>query len=204
MWHRKGGYDVPVFVPSTPKSELATRIKHMEEVSGRNGQRCIRFRVVETGGVSLRQMLQRSNPWAGKKCGRDDCFPCTSGDKGGECGRSNVTYRIACVGCGEEGIASEYKGETGRTAYARGKEHLDDLAKKKACSPLWSHCQTDHESQQEEFKMEVTGMFKTSLPRQLTEGVQIHNFPGRLINRRSEWRLPGVARTEVSRNVRKE
>ena len=50
--------------------------------------------------------------------------------------------------------------------------------------------------------MEVTGKFKTSLPRQITEGVQIHNFPGRLINRRSEWRMPGVARTEVSRKVK--
>ena len=108
------------------------------------------------------------------------------------------------MGCKSEGIASEYKGETGRTAYARGKEHLDDLVKKKSCSPLWAHCQAAHESQPEDFRMEVTARFNTALPRQITEGVQIHNFPGRLINRRSEWRKPGVARTKISRDVREQ
>ena len=68
-WYRKGGYDVPLFVPHTPRGELAKRMraKEMENNQGRK----IRFKNIEKGGVTLEKKLRRSNPWAGGRCGRE-------------------------------------------------------------------------------------------------------------------------------------
>ena len=44
-WYRKGGFDVPLFVPCTPGGELAKRMTRMEAMN--NQGRSIRFRMVE-------------------------------------------------------------------------------------------------------------------------------------------------------------
>ena len=81
-WFTKGGFQVPLFVPHTPRGELARRMR-MKEAQNSQGRR-IRFRIVEKGGITLEQKLRRSNPWAGEKCGRPKCFPCKSdGGSGG-------------------------------------------------------------------------------------------------------------------------
>ena len=50
-WFRKGGFDVPLFVPHTPRGVLA---KAMREKEAQNNQgRKIRFKIVEKGGVTL-------------------------------------------------------------------------------------------------------------------------------------------------------
>ena len=59
-WFRKGGFDVPLFVPHTPRGELARRMR-MKEAQNNQGRR-IRFRIVEKGGITLEQKLRRSNP----------------------------------------------------------------------------------------------------------------------------------------------
>ena len=48
--------------------------------------------------------------------------------------------------------------------------------------------------------METTGSYESALARQVTEGVQIHNFAavskGRVSkNGKQEWRLPAITRT---------
>ena len=35
----------------------------------------------------------------------------------------------------------------------------------------------------------------------ITEGVRIHNNPGLSLNRRSEWKMPTVARVDIRRDV---
>ena len=87
-WFRKGGFDVPLFVPCTPGGELAKRMTRMEALN--NQGRTIRFRVVERRGVTLEEKLRRSNPWAGERCGRPNCFPCQT-DEGGNCWREGIT-----------------------------------------------------------------------------------------------------------------
>ena len=47
-WFRKGGFDVPLFVPCTPGGELAKRITNIEKLN--NQGRTIRFKVVERRG----------------------------------------------------------------------------------------------------------------------------------------------------------
>ena len=59
-WHKAGGYHVPLFVPNTPGSELARQIQAVERL---NSHRCVRFKVVESGGTSVNSLLQRSNRW---------------------------------------------------------------------------------------------------------------------------------------------
>ena len=60
-WYRQGGYNVPLFVPTNPRAELAKRMraKEMENNQGRT----IRFKIIEKGGVTLEKKLRRSNCW---------------------------------------------------------------------------------------------------------------------------------------------
>ena len=112
---------MPLFVPCTPGGELAKRISNIEKLN--NQGRTIRFKVVERRGVTLEEKLRKSNPWAGERCGRDNCFPCKT-DEGGDCWREGVTYSLVCEECG-----AEYFGESGRNglttgaSYAQGQHH---------------------------------------------------------------------------------
>ena len=128
---------MPLFLPCTPDSKLVRQLREVEERSSVG--RPVRFRFVETAGTSFKSLLQKSDPWASKKCGEGDCFPCM-GEKGGNCRRSNVSYQIVCQECGEDQVIAHYKGETSRNMYTRGLEHLGQLKSKKTDSPLWSHC----------------------------------------------------------------
>ena len=60
-WFRGGGYDVPLFVPHTPRGELAKRMR-MKEAQNNQGRR-IRFKIIEKSGKTLEQKLRRSYPW---------------------------------------------------------------------------------------------------------------------------------------------
>ena len=53
-WHKAGGYHVPLFVSNTPNSELTKQIQAIEQL---NPHRCIRFKIVETGGTSVKSLL---------------------------------------------------------------------------------------------------------------------------------------------------
>ena len=196
-WFSKGGFDVPLFVPHTPRGELARRMKEKEAQN--NQGRKIRFKVVEKGGVTLEQKFRRSNPWAGGKCGRPQCFPCR-GEKGGNCWREGVTYTLGCEECGEK-VAS-YKGETGRNAFTRGQEHLKSLAdKNEEKSVLWLHSLYHHQGREGvSYSMRVTGSFREPLDRQIMERVQISKFTGPvLMNRRNKMGGLRVERTRYRR-----
>ena len=191
-WHKSGGFDVPIFVPNTPNGELAKQVQAFERM---NPQRCVRFKVVETGGVSVKSMLQRSSPWQKVQSGRSDCFPCKR-EKGGDCKRSGVTYKITCLEC-----LAEYKGESSRNMYTRGKEHLDKFNKESPDSFMWRHCIDAHESRKVEFSMQQTGAFSSPLTRQVTEAVQIYTFKGDIQNSKTEWRQPALAKPVFVREL---
>ena len=190
-WHKSGGFDVPLFIPCTPNGELAKRVKEAEARTSRG--RPVRFKIVETGGIAIKNQLQKSDPWAGDNCGHEDCFPC-QGENGGDCRRSSVTYQIVCLKCQDGMVVAHYKGETARNMFTRGREHMRQFNRRDKASCMWAHCVKYHESRPVQFKMELTGTFSKSHRRQVAEGVQIRTFPGVTINRRSEWRLPAVSR----------
>ena len=134
--------------------------------------------------------MRKSNPWKGGKCGHPMCFPCR-GEKGGDCWRQGVCYTLWCGECGEEVAA--YKGETGRTSYTRGLEHLEALENRSEDkSVLWLHSVHHHQGRVGvKYLMRVTSAHSTPLDRQCMEQVNISYFRGPvLMNRRTE--LGGV------------
>ena len=187
-WFRAGGFDVPLFVPHTPRGELARRMKEKE--AHNNQGRNIRFKIIEKSGVTLENKLRKSNPWSGERCGRPSCFQCKT-DDGGDCWRESVTYSLVCEECGE--AVCQYFGESGRNGYSRGEEHLANKdAQDENKSVLKLHAIHHHNGRNDvNFIMKVTGFHSSSLDRQVTERVNIENFQGPvLMNRRNE--LGGV------------
>ena len=178
LWYRRGGFDTVLFVPPTPGSILANKLKKMEEDTA--PRRSWRFRVIETGGRTIKSQLQTPNPASPSHCGAEDCLPCIT-DKFGICGVNNVTYQISCTKCGTElGVHGEimdtkvhhYIGETSRNLRTRSREHLRLLRNKDPKSALWKHNSIHHEASNEyNFTMTILQRHKDPLTRQIAEGV---------------------------------
>ena len=77
----------------------------------------IKVKVVEQLGVTLKRILQRSDPFRKNECNNINCLVCSTGGKG-PCRSTGVTYELVCQPCRQK-----YIGETSRSAYTRGKEH---------------------------------------------------------------------------------
>lgn len=189
-WYKNDMYSTVLFVPCTPRSTLARRLKEVEARGG--DDRKWRVKIVEKGGQTLRSQLSKSNPWTGKTCGKAKCFPCRKSG-GGNCRRKNVGYIITCEECG-----AEYHGETSRNMHSRGEEHLRALGNKAKESALWSHCVSDHNGQVATFSMRACGFFNEPLTRQINEAVRIHSNPNNM-NRKGEWRIPATSQAQFVR-----
>ena len=142
----------------------------------------LKIKLVEKTGVSLGDMLRTSDPKKERKCNRADCPVCVSGGKG-NCRTLDINYTMTCE-C--NGV---YTGTTTRSAYIRGKEHMNDLVSKKEESDLWKHCRDEHGGEDKKFRMDVVDTFrKDPMLRQVTESVRISRTDSRkLINRKEEY-----------------
>ena len=158
-WHKAGGYDIPLFVPATPGSQLVKQLKEVEERSCT--ERKIKFRFEEIAGTSMTSILQKSDPWAGGSCA---CCACCMGEKGGDCRRNNVTYQIVCEECEKMNVVAHYKGETSKNTYTRGLKHLEQIKTKANESVLWAHCKEQHQCNVVSFRIEN---FSDHLSRQI-------------------------------------
>ena len=191
-WYRSGGFDSVLFVPATPEGRLKKMYQSEILQSG------LRIKVVERTGATLKSLLQTSNPFKNRHCGREDCYICTSGGTG-DCRSEGVTYEIKCVDdCDRKNI---YKGESAGNGYTRGKKHKTDLVGRSVSnSPLWRHCRDIHNGVMQDFRMNVTGVFRDdAMLRQITEAVQIDNVnPLELMNTRAEWNMTRVPRATIS------
>ena len=98
--------------------------------------------VIQTRAGKANKQLAKSEPLKRKKCGIDDCFPCST--RGGRCEKNGAGYLVRCETCHKDGRLSTYAGETGRNGYSRGKEHLDALRLEDEENPLWKHCLIEH------------------------------------------------------------
>ena len=154
----------------------------------------LNIKILEQSGVTLKRQLQRSNPFKEKLCQRQECLICQSGGKG-ECNATGVTYELVCQEC-----KGKYIGETSRSAYSRGKEHLHSLNRREEQSVMWRHACEKHGGDIPSFVMNVTGIFRDdAMLRQITEAVLIgkvkHN---ELINTKNEWNYVKVPRAIVT------
>ena len=120
-WYKKGGYESVIFVPSTPNGELQKEYQREIDRSG------LPIRAIETAGRSLKNLLQRSNPFRGESCRREaSCLVCSTGGKG-SCDKTGVNYNIECVPCENAQKHRVYRGESSDNAYTRGKKHLQEF-----------------------------------------------------------------------------
>ena len=191
-WYKQGGFDSVLFVPSTPKGKL----KHMYENEIKKSG--IRIKVVERTGRTLKSQLQTSNPFKEGGCGRNDCFVCTTTNRG-NCQTDGITYRCECQG--ENCRKRKYKGETSSNGYTRGVKHMTDLNGRNVNnSPLWRHCLEEHNGEEQRFQMSVTGSYRNdAMLRQIAEAVQIENSdPGSLMNDRAEWNMTPIPRSTIT------
>ena len=62
-----GGHDSVIFLPTTPGSELKRSLQQEIDMSG------FKIKVVEKVGKTVKQQLQRSDPFRGEGCMRGDC-----------------------------------------------------------------------------------------------------------------------------------
>ena len=157
-----------MFVPHTVNSSLAKTLQEKEiklnEITGD------KIKIVERSGNKLEDLLTRNNPWKGKDCGRPNCLLCTTKTITGknlsqDCSKRNILYEIKCLTC-EKKIMDEieaatedeekrkelkecaniptYIGESSRSAYKRGFEHLEKLTSLNSKSQMLRHVVDKH------------------------------------------------------------
>ena len=100
-----------------------------------------------------------------------------------------AVYKVTCLSCKDKEEVAQYWGDTGRTCYDRGVEHLQGINSKSSNSTFWSHHKEVHrESDPPRFQMELYRVIKGNLARQSLEGRLIDNFQGKYtLNNKGEW-----------------
>ena len=107
---------------------------------------------------------------------------------------------INCLECKKKEMNVEYIGETSRTTYERGGEHLRDLVGEVPGKPLWEHAKEEHggETQTSWYKISVTEKHKTALQRQLREALNIERSEASVVlNKKNEWNGSRILRLRV-------
>ena len=131
-WYgREGQFDSVIFVEPTPNSCFKKEVQQAAKESK------LKIRVVEKVSTTVNKLLQKSNPFEKEICGRDDCEMCRLGCKD-DCRTRGCVYEVKCKDCDRK-----YRGTTGRTAYHRTGQHIEDWAGRKSCA-MWEHSREYH------------------------------------------------------------
>ena len=137
-------------------------------------------------GRSIRELLVKKDPNP-EHCGRNTCLPCKS--KVGACLRQGAVYKISCMTCKTEGSRNTvYLGETARTMFDRGEEHIRAMNNMNEESPMVEHQLEAHQNQPMMFRMKPVMYPKTALWHPANEANEIDKHRDcNVINRRREW-----------------
>ena len=129
-----------------------------------------------------------------------------SNEKGsGDCKKRNVTYRTECLRCSKEtnGKLSQYLGESARTGFERGQEHLRDYLARKEDSHMFKHWQEDHPNDEmPPFSMKILRCHTSALTRQVQEAVLIEMNGENLLNSKGEYNRCQLPRLGVQMGTR--
>lgn len=209
-WNSKNSkihYTSVLFVTPTPGGTLAKELRQREEELNRHSHE--RVKIVEKGGLKIKDILGTKKPFKNSKCTQKDCPICTtsahvvcSEENKIPCNTHNIGYRWQCWTCKERNLTRIYEGETGRSARVRGLEHVKDFEKKRKNSVLFKHAKCEHRNENVQFKMEITKKFKDALSRQANEAVRIFNRSSdQLLNSKAEFNHPPLARVVVEKKI---
>ena len=182
-----GKYESIMFVQATPGSVLKTKV---QKIARKNK---LKIKVVEKAGSTVKRVLQRSDPYGKRKCGRMDCPVCEYG-RPGECRTRGCVYQWKCK---EDGKI--YRGQTGRSVYERTKEEIRDWRNEEECSPLWRHSLLYHEG--EGFGIEVqlkSRDYGKPSRRLITEAILIDNLSdAQTMNSKRVWSYTNLNKVRV-------
>ena len=204
-WYKTGDkeleYKSVLFVPITKGGKLLKEMKKREEEINRNSDE--RIKIVEGGGVKMKDLLVVKNPFPNTVCEMRKCVLCEN--KTTEikiaCNTNNVGYQLVCETCEDNGFQKIYEGETARSARTRGAEHRRDFNKGKADSAMFKHKQNEHGGEEIKYRMEITKKFRDPLTRQANEAVRITTRKkNEILNSKTEFNHPPVARIIVERS----
>ena len=196
-------YSTVLFVPVTKGGKLAKELQRREEEINRFSK--YRIKIIEDGGVKLKDMLIVKNPFQNNKCEeKSTCFLCKSEKSENPkipCNSNNVGYQVNCDTCEARGQMKVYEGETGRSARLRGGEHLAGLRLKRRTNFLFKHKENDHKNEEMHISMKITKRYKDPLSRQANEAVRISNRnKNEILNSKSEFHHPPLTRITVERD----
>ena len=187
-----------LFVPPTPRGELAKMLKKREMELNQNNE--MNIRIVERGGPKMKHILVQKNPFPPQKCKISFCPFCNEDENIEICSKNkfqcssfNVGYSIKCKSCN-----SVYHGETSRRAAVRAIEHCKDLKREKEESPLVKHLKLKH-PEGSKFTFQVTGQFFNALTRQADESVRIQSSAQACLNSKAEFNGPKLARISLEK-----
>ena len=211
-YNSKTEFNTVMFVPPTPGGKLAAQLREREKSLALNSKTKMRIKFIETGGIKIKNILSKKDPFPTQVCQSKLCPLCKDTmysvrgkleDYRIPCDTPSVGYRIVCLSCAENGIKASYEGETGRPCKVRFKEHLTDIRKGKESSPLVKHQNLKHPNEPEKFHFSITSKFVDPLTRQANEGVRIARFPKDhlILNSKSEFNHPPTNRITVRRNI---
>ena len=206
-WYKAGNKEIEyksiLFVPVTKGGKLVKEIKQREEELNRYSKE--RIKIIEGGGVKLKNLLVKKDPFPTMDCELKKCILCSDGKRVSiPCKSNNVGYKLVCETCHDRGVLKVYEGETARSARIRGVEHLNSYKKGRNDSALYKHKVNDHKDEEMAFRMEITQKFRDPLSRQANEAVRIsQRKKNELLNSKNEFNHPPIARISVERNKRK-
>ena len=132
-------------------------------------------------------------------CYRADCLVCLTDDSRGRCRSQGVTYQIACnrapctsnlqsrskLNVPKQSVdvpPALYRGESSRSGYRRGTQHLDSYRDRERSCPLWRHTRDHHGGRfgpdrgLQDYKMTVIRSWSKPLDRVTAEGDLITNL----------------------------
>ena len=190
-----------LFVPPTPNGGLAKLLRIREKSLNENSD--MRIKIVEKGGIKIKNLLVKADPFPKAICASEKCPFCQAQPqlsvktrKNFTCTTPNVGYSIQCLHCN-----ATYEGETARIARSRAQEHLNDLKQEKASSPLVKHLKVHHSQEEPKFQIKITGKFFDALSRQADEAVRIKSSAkasDNFMNSKSEFNSAPVRRLAVA------
>ena len=204
-WYKTGQKEIEyksvLFVPITKGGKLLKEMKKREHEINKNSDE--RIKIVEGGGVQLKNLLVDKNPFPNPVCELRKCILCKNNTREIKipCRSNNVGYRLVCETCEEKGLHRTYEGETARSARTRGAEHMRDYNKGRMDNAMYKHKQNEHNGDEIEYRMEITKSFRDPLTRQANEAVRIsHNNKNEILNSKTEFNHPPIARITVERS----
>ena len=179
-WYKEGDtYESVLFVQATPDSDYRKKVEAIVK------KHDMKIKVVERVGQTVKSMLQRSNPFQGNLCTREDCLICSK-ELPVNCRERGCVYQFSCLDCVRR---NKYRGQTGRSMYERNGEHLKNWDDDLHSCPLKRHADECHGGHRFNFDISILSKcFGKPSRRLITEAVMIEELEdNEVMNSRREW-----------------